>query len=121
MKPSPPTAIRWYRWFCFASVVVNLVLAWICASSPEFGPQRWPDVPNVAWTVFAGVVAPFGLFLAVMNAVFVMLPVRPWAYAVHLANLALTACGCVFAPLCAPMLIAFRGPEVQRYFGIEPH
>jgi protein-S-isoprenylcysteine O-methyltransferase Ste14 len=118
MSDRMPKAVRGYRLFCGFSVVANFGLAWLCAVSPEFGPERFPDVPGFTWSMMAGIMAPFGIVLAVFNFVLLWMPRTPWAYAVHLSNLGLTACGCVFAPICGPMAIAFLKPDVKRYFGV---
>ncbi len=116
MPPKIPPVVRWNRLFCLAMGIVNLVLAAFFWMRPDVLSAT--GLPAGIVSSLTSTLVGLGLVLGVANLFLVFLPLKPWCYVVQLTNLSITAAGCVFAPLCVPMILAFRDREVQRAYGL---
>lgn len=115
-----PRAWLWYRVYCGMFAGINL--AWVALGAGLVlyrGPVPDPLLPNT--------LAQLGWLLAVKGALFApayallpRLPRRPWAHAVHFANILFGGLYCVTLPLVVPLALAWRRPETHAFFGDGP-
>ena len=113
-----PRAVRQYRWFCLAMVVLNLGLGVLALGFPELASrQDWGFDPGFVLSLSRGVFW-LGLALAAGNGLFLILPRTAWAYTLHLTNLSMAVASCIWSPLAGPLLVAYSRADVKRYYGL---
>ena len=112
---SAPVAVKWYRWFCMAMVALNVGLAlWLTALGSS-GQDAFGVSAQTLQAAAHGL-AVIGWALAAINALFLLLPRRDWAYALHLSNLGISATSLIWLPVAGPLLRAFMGDQIRGYF-----
>ncbi|MBS1705536.1 MAG: hypothetical protein JST40_06650 [Armatimonadetes bacterium] len=118
LQPSLPKAIFWNRVFCWVMVVLNAVAAVVMLNLSVFSSLD-DLIGGMLGDSLRIFMAALGAILAILNLVMAILPLKPWVYLCHLINLSVSAAGCIWAPFCAPLLIAYRSEAVQRAYGME--
>lgn len=112
-----PRAVRAYRVFCAVMVVLNLAVTILLV----LAPAEWVVFNAINLSALRWLLAAFGLLLTVMNAALLVPTRSPLMYGLHVANLAMSASSCLWLAWAGPLLVKFREPEVQLYYGIQPH
>lgn len=114
-----PRVIGWYRAYCIALALANVVLAAVGWWMYRDREQLRSDVFEPAVIGQVGVLTIVtGALFVVLNLLMMSLPRRPWAWVAHLINILVPIGLCCPIVVCLPLLIYWLKPEVKAYFGV---
>lgn len=117
---SAPAAWFWYRVYCGLFALINLAWAVMGIGLVRYrGPVPDPLLPD-SLAQLGWLLAVKGALFAPLYALMPRLPRRPWAHAVHFANILFGGLYCVTLPLVIPLALAWRRPELCAYFDANP-
>lgn len=109
-----------YRWFCYLIAFFNIILAGIGAwmvSNADFLQSEIVQsevIAKVGWLAIG-----VGLLFALLNVGITLIPISPWAYGVHYANLLLACCTVILLPAALPLVIRWSKPDTKAFFGVS--
>jgi uncharacterized membrane protein len=108
-----------YRWFCYAIALLNIILAgtgaWMVSNANLLQNETvlTEVIAKVGWLA-VGV----GVLFALLNVGITLVPIAPWAYGIHYANLLLACCTLVLLPAALPLTFLWSKPETKAFFGV---
>jgi hypothetical protein len=126
-----PTALAWYKVYCYLFALLNFASAWKGFSlvrdphgvinkyaflREQAIDQQTTDlvammVVTVGWTLVA-----LGLVFGVTAFTLPLAPDNKKTWVAHLVHILFGATSCVLTPLCLPLLVAWLKPEVKEWF-----
>lgn len=117
MKPeSSPPAVRRFRTYCVLLCVLHLLVA-VAGVALFFLPAEAMELGRPVVIVLGITTLFLGLFVAALAWIGLHMPRRPGAWTWSLILLCLGITSVVLVPLALPLLLAWKKPEVQAWFG----
>ena len=116
-----PVTVAWYRAYCYFNLFLNLasiaVGVWMSANKDQLGAGNL-EFPPDTWPLVGLLLVVVGIVFTIGSIVVLLLPNKPWAWTVHLINIALGLPSCTIV-FCVPLAISWLKPEVKHYYGAD--
>lgn len=120
MDPEVARAIRLYQLTCGLVIALQALVALggyrLRASAAELVDLD-PRYDIGFWEGMGTTLIGIGLLFALSQAALLLLPRRPWAYGIHLANAIGAAFLCIPTLVAVPTVVLWMKPRIKEYFG----
>ena len=111
-----PSAVRRFRVYCALLCLVHLLVA-AAGIALFFLPAEAMELDRPILVVLGSVTLLLGLFVAALAWIGLHMPRRPGAWTWGQILLLLGITSLVLVPLAVPLLLSWKKPEVQSWFG----
>ena len=111
-----PAPVRRFRTYCVLLCIFHLLVA-AAGIALFFLPSEAMELDRPIAVVLGITTLFLGLFVAALAWIGLHMPRRPGAWTWYLILLCLGITSVVLVPLAAPLLFAWKRPEVQAWFG----
>lgn len=103
-----PAVVIWFKIYCALLALIYAGSALACLTLAFYGTEG---------LVIGVLLAGLCIVLAVISALPILLPARPWTWVYGVVLIAMGMTSACLLPACIPLLIVWIRPEVKRYFG----
>lgn len=103
-----PAVVIWFKIYCAGLALIYAGSALACLALAFYG---------IEGLLFGLLLAGLCLVLAVISALPILLPAKPWTWVYGVVLIAMGMTSACLLPVCIPLLIVWIRPEVKGYFG----